>query len=92
MKTLTLFLIVCCLGWMSVRAESVYILHDATVPQAAYAARKLSEALKDGKHVVLAKRTGYDRLVSLAVNPSRLKAEAFAIVPEGKVITVYGGD
>ncbi|HTO05346.1 MAG TPA: hypothetical protein VL069_16680, partial [Opitutus sp.] len=92
MKTLLLSLIVCCMSLASVRAENVYILHDSAVPQAAYAARKLGETLKDGKHVILADRAGYDVLVSLAVNPNRLGAEAFAIVPEGKIITVYGGD
>lgn len=92
MKTLILSLIVGCMSTVIVRAEKVYILHDSAVPQAAYAARKLSEALKDENHVVLSDRAGYDVLVSLAVNPNRFGAEAFAIVPEGKVITVYGGD
>lgn len=74
------------------RAENVYILHDPAMPQAAYAARKLGEALSKQNHRVMPERSGYDRLISLAVNQHRLGAEAFAIVPEGKVITVYGGD
>jgi hypothetical protein len=88
------------LGWAmcsvlivtAARAEKVFILHDAASPQAAYAARKLGETLAEQKHTVLAQRAGYDRLISLAVNEHRLGAEAFAIVPEDKVITVYGGD
>ena len=74
------------------RAERVYVLHDATVPQAAYAARRLGEALASRGHTVLSERAGCERLVSLTVNAHRLGPEAFAIVPEGKVITVRGGD
>ena len=92
MKRLILSLIICCTTVGYLRAEGVYILHDATIPQAAYAARKLGEVLIGLKHEIKSERTGYDALISLAINSSRLKAEAFAIVPEGKVITVYGGD
>ena len=74
------------------RAERVYVLHDASLPPAAYAARKLSETLAQQKHEVLRDRSGYDRMISLAVNEHRYGPEAFAIVPQGKVITIYGGD
>src|SRR5690606_15797656 len=67
MKTLILSLILGCMSTISVRAEHVYILHDATVPQAAYAARKLGEAVKAEKHVVTSDRARYDVLISLAV-------------------------
>lgn len=77
---------------VSARAERVYLLHDADSPQASYAARKLGEALAAQKHELLRDRAGYDRLISLAVAPHRLTPEAFAIVPEGKVIAVSGGD
>ncbi len=70
----------------------VFILHDADEPRAAYAARRLSQTLKDEGYTVLSQREHYDVLVSLALNPHRLGAEAFAILPEGRVITVYGGD
>ncbi|MCF3650683.1 hypothetical protein [Synoicihabitans lomoniglobus] len=73
-------------------AERVFVLHDATVPQAAYAARKVGAALRAADHEVIAARAQYDRLINLSVNPGRLGAEAFAIIPEGKVITVLGGD
>jgi hypothetical protein len=83
-------------GWCAVAfsaaAESVYILHDPEIPQAAYAARKLGEALVERGDVLLHEREGYDRIVSLAVNRHRLEPEAFSIVPEGRVTTVYGGD
>ncbi|WP_442886713.1 hypothetical protein [Congregicoccus parvus] len=87
-----LLLLVWLLAAPPAAAESVYILHDRDVPQAAYAARKLGEALTERGDVVLADRRGYDRLVSLAVNKHRLGPEAFAIVPEGRFVTVYGGD
>ena len=76
----------------TVRAEKVYILHESTVPSAAYAARRLGEALSVRGHEILSERSGYDRLISLAVHPGRLGREAFAIIPEGRLITVYGGD
>jgi hypothetical protein len=73
-------------------AQRVAILHDVDSPPAAYAARKLGEALAARNYEVIGSRTGYDHLVSLAVHPARLGAEAFSITPEGKVVTVYGGD
>lgn len=75
-----------------VGATRVTLLHDQAVPQAAYAARKLGEALTERGYEVNPEHVGYDVLVSLAVNRDRLGPEAFAIVPEGKVITVHGGD
>lgn len=92
MKTPTLLLIVSCLLAATARSERVFILRDDSIPQAAYAARKLGEALAQAGHEVIAERAGYDVLVSLAVNSGRLGAEAFAIIPEGKFITIYGGD
>lgn len=92
MKTLTLLLIVSCLLAPTARSERVFILRDDSIPQAAYAARKLGEALAQAGHEVIAERAGYDVLVSLAVNSGGLGAEAFAIIPEGKFITIYGGD
>jgi len=86
-------LVLCaCLFTVSLHAERVYILHDAGVPQAAYAARKLGEELQRHHHEILAERAGYDRLVNLEVDGVRLGPEAFRILPEGKVITVQGGD
>jgi hypothetical protein len=73
-------------------AQSVTILHEEAVPQAAYAARKLSEALVERGYKLRRERTGYDYLISLAVHPGRLRPEAFSIVPEAKVIAITGGD
>ncbi|AOS45473.1 hypothetical protein Verru16b_02554 [Lacunisphaera limnophila] len=87
-----ILVLLACVFTVTVRAERVYVLHEAGSPQAAYAARKLGEALRGQGHEVLAERAGYDRLVSLAIHRERLGPEAFLIIPEGKVITVYGGD
>jgi hypothetical protein len=73
-------------------AQSVTISHESAIPQAAYAARKLGEALTQSGYRIRREHTGYDYLVSLSVHPERLGAEAFAIIPEAKVITIYGGD
>jgi hypothetical protein len=91
MKPRILALLACLLS-VSLRAERIYILHDADVPQAAYAARKLGEELARQQHELLKDHAGYDRLISLAVHRERLGSEAFQIIPEGKVITVLGGD
>lgn len=73
-------------------AANVAILHEKLIPQAEYAARKLNDALIEKGYTIQTQRTGYDYLISLAVHKERLRAEAFAIIPQGKVITVYGGD
>ncbi|MBW3628418.1 MAG: hypothetical protein KY464_03890 [Gemmatimonadetes bacterium] len=92
MKSLLCLVIALCLATEAAWAQRVTILHDGAAPQAAYAARKLGEALTERGYQLLAERIGYDVLVSLAVHPERLGPEAFSIIPEGKVITVYGGD
>ncbi|NND08835.1 MAG: hypothetical protein HKN87_20885 [Saprospiraceae bacterium] len=71
--------------------EQVKILYDSDLSEAAYAARKLSEALVSTGHTIH-KENDYDYLVSLAIHSTRLDAEAFSILPEGRVITIYGGD
>lgn len=85
-------MLVCWLASGASAAQSVSIVYEEAVPQAAYAARKLGEALAERGYKVNSGRTGYDYLVSLAVHRNRLGPEAFSIIPEGKVITVYGGD
>jgi hypothetical protein len=93
MKTLLLPLSIAgCLFATAADAQRVTIVHDADDPQASYAARRLGEALSGAGYTVRPERSGYDHLVSLALHPERLEAEAFAIIPEGRVVTVYGGD
>ncbi|HEY7884281.1 MAG TPA: hypothetical protein VIC08_04970, partial [Cellvibrionaceae bacterium] len=95
MKTkslLSAFVILCAVLATPAWAQKVYVAHDKELPQAAYATRKLGEALKEQGYSLQSKSTGYDYLISLAKHPERLKAEAFQVIPEGKVISVYGGD
>ena len=73
-------------------AAKVALVYDQTSAQASYAARKLSEALKNQGHQLQTKHLGYDYLISLATHPERLKPEAFSIIPQDKVISVLGGD
>ena len=88
-----LFLFVAALTAVStVSAAKVYILHDATVPSAAYAARKLGAALTAQGHALLADRAGYEVMINLGLNAHRYGPEAFAVIPQDKVVTVYGGD
>ncbi|MFO7934779.1 MAG: glycoside hydrolase family 20 zincin-like fold domain-containing protein [Bacteroidales bacterium] len=85
-------MITCCLITGTIRAQDVTIVYDQEMPQAAYAARKLGEALTEQGYKLITERKDYDYLVSLAVHPNRLGKEAFSIIPEGKFITVMGGD
>ena len=73
-------------------AQEVTLVYDETVPQEAYAARKLGEALEEQGYELGSDRSGYDHLVSLSVREERLGSEAFAIVPEDRITSVYGGD
>lgn len=82
----------CLLLSAAARAEDVSILHDGTVPQHAYAARKLRESLLRAGYAVRPERSGNHHLVSLAVHSARLGPEAFSISRQGRVTTVLGGD
>jgi hypothetical protein len=91
-KILSLAIGICCLLSGAALAKRVFVLHEKDVPQIEYAACKLTDALIAKEYRVTDFRTDYDFLISLAVHPGRLGAEAFSIIPEGKVITIYGGD
>ena len=73
-------------------AQSVYILRDASLAQADYASRRVASALESQGYSVVNSPRDYDYLISIAVNGYKLGAEAFRIKPEGRHITVYGGD
>ncbi|MBN2371964.1 MAG: hypothetical protein JXO72_15895 [Vicinamibacteria bacterium] len=92
-KTSCLLLaVVSCLSGGLAQAAAVAILHDHDVPQAAYAARKLGEALVERGYTLASQHTDHDHLISLAAYPGRLKAEAFSIIPARNVIMIQGGD
>ena len=81
-----------CLGATLARADSITILYREATPQATYAADKLQAALSE--HGFTVERAGVtdDREIILSVDPTRLKPEEFTIDPQGKVITITGGD
>ncbi|MDT0690865.1 hypothetical protein RM549_13790 [Salegentibacter sp. F188] len=93
MQKLIICLSLCLIGSIySGSSQNVYLLYDNAVPQAEYAAEMLKKALVEQEYSVLEERTGYDYLISIGVNAVNLGSEAYAIIPEGKIITIYGGD
>jgi len=90
MKKLLLPLLACVVLPFA-HSASIRLVHDDT-PQANYAARRIATALEQQSHTIVRQPTGYDTLISLAINSHQLGPEAFSIIPEGRVITVYGGD
>lgn len=91
-KLLVLLVAVACCFTATSWAEKVAIIYDEDSPQAKYAVRKISEALKSEGHQLQHEHVGYDYLISIATHPERLKPEAFSIIPQDKIITVLGGD
>ncbi len=81
-----------CLSFGLARAASVTILCDSETPQAAYAVRRLGQALAEQGYGLAPRATRQDHLIRLTLEPGRLKAEAFSVVRAGRAITVSGGD
>lgn len=77
---------------VSAHGERVFILHDAAVSQAAYAARKLGETLLAYHHELVSTSADSERQISLTIDAQRCRPEAFAIVPDGQRLNVCGGD
>lgn len=77
---------------LSAAAQNVYLLHDASLPQAVYASERLESALTEQGYTVVEERDAYDYLLNIGVNEVTLDDEAFAIIPEDHIITIYGGD
>src|SRR5262245_42689683 len=80
------------LAAVTAHAQDVEILHDQTVPQAAYAARKLGESLAERGYRVGNGKLADEYVVKLAVNAARPGHESFRIRRQGKAITIEGGD
>ena len=91
-RIIPILITICCLFSETSFAKSVFVRYNKGVPQIEYAARKLTEALVERNYDVTNAGTTYDFLISLVVNPNRLGPEAFSILPDGKAITIYGGD
>ena len=87
-----LFTAICCLLPGTAWAQSVFVQYEKNVPQVEYAARKLTDALIERKYEITDAHTDYDFLISLTVQADQLGAEAYSIIPEGKMITISGGD
>ena len=87
-----LFTAICCLLPGTAWAQSVFVLYEKDVPQIEYAARKLTDALIERQYDITDAHTDYDFLISLTVHPDQPGAEAYSIIPEGKIITISGGD
>jgi hypothetical protein len=52
----------------------------------------VKNALHEQEYQLLEERTEYDYLIRIGVNSAKLNSEAYSIIPEGKIITIYGGD
>jgi hypothetical protein len=91
-KIIPLFIAIWSLFSGTTFAKSVFLQYKKGVPQIEYAARKLTVALIERQYSITDAKTNFDFLISLVVNPDQLVAEAFSIIPEGKVIKIYGGD
>ncbi|MEE4212753.1 MAG: hypothetical protein V2I43_26200, partial [Parvularcula sp.] len=73
-------------------AQNVYIVGDSAVEQSEYASQRLASELEKQGYTLIGTPDGYDHLISVAIDDSRLGSEAFSISSEGKHIIVYGGD
>jgi len=73
-------------------SQKVYLLHNKSVSQAIYAKQKLQDALTEHGYTVIEDRLNYDFLINLEVHSAHLDDEAFSILPEGKIISILGGD
>lgn len=74
------------------QSQRVYILYDNSTPQAEYASKILKVALVENGYSILEYRGEYDYLINIDVHSFHLADEAYAIIPEGKIITINGGD
>ncbi|NLA49924.1 MAG: hypothetical protein GX876_10750 [Bacteroidales bacterium] len=79
-------------GLLSGYSQRVYLLYEKEMPQAHYAAGKIEKVLLGQGYSVERNRINYDYLISIDINSKDLNKEAYAIIPEGKVITIHGGD
>src|SRR4028118_540528 len=71
-------------------SQRVSLQYNKSTPQTIYAARMLEKSLLERGYSL--KETQPDYVISLSVNAGKLAGEAYSIVPEGKKITVNGGD
>lgn len=92
LKLPTTFILCLCSFSILLQAQSTLILSDRSNDQAQYAVKKLSATLIQEGYSISENHTDYDYLINLSIHSNRLGAESFTIIPEGRVITVLGGD
>lgn len=77
-------------------SQKVFLRYDQSVPQAVYAAEMLKEALLAQQYSLSKEGAGHDYLISISEHADqqadKLGSEAYSIIPEGDVISIYGGD
>ena len=91
-KLIVIIFFFCVAVTPALQAQKVAIQYDDDNIQAAYAARALVKTLAHKGYELSLDRTDFDYTIQLVLNTKTLGAEAFAIVPKGKIITVQGGD
>ncbi|MEJ7828907.1 MAG: glycoside hydrolase family 20 zincin-like fold domain-containing protein, partial [Segetibacter sp.] len=91
MKITVLFFIVCFIGLphLSV-SQNVYLRYDTSLPQAKYAAQLIEKSLLEHGYLLTGAETGY--MINIAVDDKNLHSEAYSIIPDGKKITITGGN
>lgn len=92
MKAFLLFIFIFVLLPFKSISQNVYLLYDKSMPQAAYSAEQLKSALSEQNYTVTTDSVSYDFLLNIGVNEVTLQPEAFEIIPNGRFITIYGGD
>jgi hypothetical protein len=70
----------------------IYVDYDKSLPQAAFAVKKMKEALAIKGYPVAEDSLKGDFTISVTIDSVRLGGEAFSIAPEGKSIKIAGGD
>jgi hypothetical protein len=71
-------------------AQRISLQYDRSLPQANYAGNLLQMSLLKRGYILNDREPDYQ--ISLSVDSSTLAKEAFTILPEGKKITIVGGD
>ena len=71
-------------------AQSVNLQYDTSSAQAKYAVKILRQALIEQGYPIQKKEGDYS--ISIGINSQNLKTEEYTLVPNGKKITITGGD
>jgi hypothetical protein len=93
MKLRLAFLVLALIGaGASTHAGQVSIANATSNPESMYAARRVGAELSERGYSVATGQESGEYQISLVIEPNRLPPEAFAIRPEGKLITIAEGD